>query len=95
MKLMKTEKRQKYLGKWSLDHIARGEAQGEARGEARGEIKGEVRSILKVLEARGLEVPEEVRAEIGACTDLDRLDAWLRAAATATSARDLLAPDSG
>jgi hypothetical protein len=42
-----------------------------------------------VLHARGIDVPEKVRAEITGCTDLDRLDLWVLQAATAQSIEDL------
>jgi hypothetical protein len=42
-----------------------------------------------VLEARGVEVPDDVRARITRCADLDQLDGWLRRAVTADSAQDL------
>src|ERR671917_152656 len=53
------------------------------RNFAEGEAKGEAQAVLTVLEARGIPVPAEVREEILACTDLGRLDMWLRRAATA------------
>src|SRR5262249_6835474 len=67
-----------------------GEAGGEARGEARGEAGGEARAVLTVLDARGVPVPEAIRERILACTDLTQLDTWLRHAATATTAEDVI-----
>jgi hypothetical protein len=69
---------------------ARGKAQGEAQGEARGEARGEAKAVLTVLDARGVAVPDDVREQILACTDLDQLDTWLRRAGTATTADDVL-----
>jgi hypothetical protein len=48
-------------------------------------------SILSVLEARGLEVDEELRQRILACTDLDVLDRWLKKAAVVASAGEVVA----
>jgi len=45
--------------------------------------------VLTVLDARGVPVPEAVREQILACTDLARLDTWLRRATTATTAEDV------
>ncbi len=59
--------------------------QGEAAGEARGEAK----AVLAFLDARGIEVPDDVRERIAACTDLSQLDTWVRRAATARAADDL------
>ncbi|MEV3920235.1 hypothetical protein [Actinomadura coerulea] len=59
------------------------------RSHAEGEIRGEAKSVLKVLDARGLSVSDEVREQILACTDEQRLDQWLVRAATADSADHL------
>jgi len=63
--------------------------QGAASGEARGEARGEAKAVLAVLDARGIEVPDDVREEIATCTDLDQLDTWVRLAATATKVNEL------
>jgi hypothetical protein len=62
-----------------------------AQGEASGEAKGEAKAILAVLDARGIEVPDDLREQISTCTDVTRLDTWIRRAATARTAADLLA----
>lgn len=54
-----------------------------------GRAEGEAAAVLAVLAARGIDVPEPARARITGCTDLDQLDAWVRAAATADSIEDL------
>ncbi|NEE03282.1 hypothetical protein [Phytoactinopolyspora halotolerans] len=59
------------------------------RGLAEGEAKGEARTLLRVLAARGISVPEDIRVRITECTDLDQLDAWTDRAATATSIDDI------
>jgi hypothetical protein len=63
--------------------------QGEAAGEAKGEARGEAKAVLAFLDARGIEVPDEVREQIATCTDIDQLDTWVRRAATASTAHDL------
>lgn len=60
-------------------------SQGEARGEARGEAK----ALLAILDARGVELSNEDRGRITACTDLTQLETWVRKAATATKIQDL------
>ncbi|HEY3819803.1 MAG TPA: hypothetical protein VGL81_21705 [Polyangiaceae bacterium] len=57
---------------------------------AQGKAEGLARAVLTVLAARGLDVPEDLRARITACTDLAQLDAWLSRAATAASAVDVV-----
>ncbi|WP_067140023.1 hypothetical protein [Microtetraspora malaysiensis] len=78
---MQTEPRE-FLSDWARDNVAKGEAKGEAKGLAK--------SIFRVLSARGLDVPDDVRTAISECSDLERLDAWVQAAVTVESARDLL-----
>jgi len=59
------------------------------QGRAEGEAQGEAAALLTVLDARGIEVPDDARARITGCTDLDQLDTWVRRAATAASIEDL------
>ena len=61
-----------------------------AQGRAEGETSGRVHALLAVLAARGIDVPDEVRALIAACTEIARLDVWLARAATATSAAEVV-----
>lgn len=74
---------------YQSDFARRYFSQGEAKGEAKGEARGEVKAVLAVLDARGIDVPDDVRIRITECADLDQLDTWVRRAATATSAGDL------
>ena len=43
-----------------------------------------------VLEARGIEVSEDVRSRVIECTDLEQIEVWVRRAATVESAEDLV-----
>lgn len=63
------------------DAIAKGVAQGVAEGEAK--------AVLRVLEARGIAVPDDTRALIRDCEDLEQVEAWLDRAVTATTVDDL------
>jgi hypothetical protein len=54
-----------------------------------GEAQGEAKAVLAFLDARGIAVPDDIRARIAACTDLDQLDTWIRRAATAHKIQDL------
>jgi hypothetical protein len=51
--------------------------------------KGEAVAVLAVLDARGIDVPDDIRARIATCTDLDQLDIWVRRAATAHAIEEL------
>jgi hypothetical protein len=65
-------------------------AEGWARGRAEGRAEGAARSILTVLEVRGLAVSAAQRQEMS-CRDLNRLDGWFRRAVLASSADEALA----
>ena len=69
--------------------LAEGEARGLAQGEARGLAQGEARMLLRVLAARGLAPPAQIRARVLACTDAAQLDAWGERAATANTVEDV------
>ncbi|WP_117208266.1 hypothetical protein [Allorhizocola rhizosphaerae] len=75
----------RYQSEFARRYFSEGEAQGEARGKAQGEAE----AVLAILDARGIDVPDRIRAEIEGCTDLDRLGGWIRQAATAQRIEDL------
>lgn len=58
-------------------------------GAAKGRAEAKADDVLRVLRARGVEVPDDVRARIVKCADLEQLDAWLDRASTAHSVDDL------
>jgi hypothetical protein len=60
------------------------------RWVAEGRAEGRAEVIVLVLSARGIEVPEDARARILACTDLAQIDAWVERAATVPSIEGLL-----
>jgi hypothetical protein len=64
-------------------------AEGRAQGRAEGRAEGEARLLLKMLEARGIDVPNHIRTRISECTDLDQLDRWADRVLSATSVHDL------
>lgn len=64
----------------------------ELRREA--ELKDRAVMILRVLEKRGIPVPEDTRERITSCTDLDTLTLWFDRSLTATTAEELFAGGS-
>jgi hypothetical protein len=79
--------------RYQSDFARRYFSQGEATGEARGEARGEAKAVLAILDARSVQVPDDIRANIAGCTDLDQLGVWIRRAATAEKIQDLDDPD--
>ena len=63
----------------------------EAAARSEGEALGKSKTILHVLEARGIAVSPSQREEILRCGDSDRLDSWARRAALASSVAEVLA----
>jgi hypothetical protein len=81
-----------YQSEFARKYYGQGRQEGFAEGLSQGEARGEAQAILAVLEARGLKVPAKVREAVLACSDLTRLQAWVRAAVTVPSAAALLTP---
>lgn len=71
----------------SLDAV-RDEGRNEGRDEGRDE--GRAQALLMVLDARGVALSGAERARILGCRDTAQLDTWLRRAATAEVAADVL-----
>jgi hypothetical protein len=55
-----------------------------------GRAEGEATALLAVLAARRIDVSDEARARITACTDTETLTAWIGRAATADRIEDVL-----
>jgi len=63
----------------------------EARLE--GFIEGSIRSLLRILEHRGIPVSPAARARITACTDFNLTEIWLDNVFDVTSAEELIRLD--
>ena len=72
-----------------LSALAIGEAKGRTAGKVEGEAKGTAKGVLGILQARGLDVPAEVRDRILGCTDLTLLDAWFKRALGVRASREI------
>lgn len=62
-------------------------------GRVEGAVERGAEDILLVLEQRGLDVSDEVRARITDCGDPDTLRQWLARAVTAPSAEGIFAEE--
>ncbi|TDD22351.1 hypothetical protein [Nonomuraea diastatica] len=78
---------------FAREHYGRGLEEGRIKGRAEGRTAGKAeeaaRMVLLVLTARGFDIPEDARARITSCTDLDHLETWLTPAATTQTLHDL------
>jgi len=64
-----------------MDLVREGEA-GKEVGRAEGRREERIRSILRVLEARGIDMAPQDRESLGACHDMETLRGWLVRAST-------------
>lgn len=64
-------------------------ARVRAEGREEGCIVGEARTLLLILEARGLLIHDKARARILACSDTAQLDAWVRKAISVAAVDEL------
>jgi hypothetical protein len=82
------------LEKTFFEGKAEGKAEGRAEGVAEGKAEGEAQAILRILAARGIDVPERTRERILVCADLDVLGRWLDRSVHAQSADELFAGEA-
>lgn len=71
------------------EQYGKGREEGREVGREEGRAEGEARSLLAILEARGLDVTEGQRARIESTTDPQILLRWIMRASTATSTVEL------
>jgi predicted transposase YdaD len=84
-----TQFRNAFVDRLLAEGEAKGRAEGEAKGRAEGEAKGEAQIILRVLSARGMQVPAEIRRRVLSCADTRQLETWADRAVTADSIDDV------
>lgn len=56
-------------------------------GQGKAEGKAEV--LLSILDARGIDVPADIRSRVTGCSNLDQIEEWVRRALTADSLEDV------
>ncbi|MEV0179511.1 hypothetical protein AB0I54_09440 [Streptomyces sp. NPDC050625] len=59
------------------------------KGRAQARAEGRAEDILRILDRRGIEVPEAVRERITTGTDLDILNTWFDRAITVVCVEEL------
>ncbi|WP_433710471.1 hypothetical protein ACQP2U_29590 [Nocardia sp. CA-084685] len=71
---------------WQAIRIA-----GRAESSAKAAAKCWAQSILRILELREFVVPEDMRARIATCADLDQMPIWFERAVEADSIDEFIA----
>ncbi len=89
--VQKYEYQSEYARRYFGQGLAEGKAEGMAEGKAEGLAEGKAEGVLRVLQARGINVPDELAERVRACRDMPTLDTWLTRAATLTDVRELFA----
>jgi hypothetical protein len=79
-----------HIAQGRVEGKAEGKAEGMAEGKIEGQATGEAKSILLVLDARGITVPDHIRERVTGCTDIEQLDRWIQRATVVDHAEQLL-----
>ncbi|WP_434043040.1 MULTISPECIES: hypothetical protein [Sorangium] len=79
-----------FQSEFARTYAAKGREEGRKEGLQEGLLKAKAHDVLAILEARGLDVPTEVRERVLASADVDELDRWVRRAAVVSDTRELL-----
>ncbi|MGI5217770.1 hypothetical protein [Nocardia sp. CA-290969] len=66
-------------------------AEGRDEGRVEGRVEDVIEKTLRLLEARGIDVPGPARKRIQSCLDLEVLDRWFDRAITATDIAEVFA----
>jgi hypothetical protein len=56
------------------------------QGLEKGKVKAKSEDVLKIIDARGIDVTAEQREPVSTCTDISQLDEWFDSALTAETA---------
>ena len=67
--------------------------EGRVEGRDEGRAEGQAKSLLRMLDMRGVDIPDEARDKITDCRDTELLDQWFSRAFVATSAEEIFADE--
>ena len=71
----------------------RGLQLGIRQGKAEGEARGKAQAVLAVLRARGFHPTSSEQKQILGCTELSKLEQWVRRAATVSTLSEVFGPN--
>lgn len=72
------------------EHVQKQVRSATRKARSEGEATGKAKSIVALLEARGIRVSPATKRKILGCTEPTTLDRWLRSALTASSAAEVV-----
>jgi hypothetical protein len=74
---------------WKSDFIEGFVQEGMQQGMQQGVVKARSEDVLKIIDARAIDVTAEQRERVSSCTDIAQLDEWFDSALTAETAPDV------
>jgi flagellar biosynthesis/type III secretory pathway protein FliH len=86
---MTTVYKDDFIDRYKAEGRTEGKAEGKAEGRIEGKAEGSAQMILRVLSARGMQLPADIRERILGCSDSRQLEMWGDRAATAVSLDDV------
>ncbi|POX51258.1 hypothetical protein [Streptomyces sp. Ru72] len=72
-----------------------GREEGREQGREEGRLEAQAEMTLRILEWRGIRVPDFVRERVRGCTDLRQLELWARRALHASDVAELFDDERG
>jgi hypothetical protein len=74
---------------WKSDFIEGFVQEGLQEGLQQGAVTAKAQDVLKIIDARAIDVTDEQRDQVSSCTDIAQLDQWFDSALTAQTATDI------
>jgi hypothetical protein len=78
-----------HVSQWRAQATEQGIAQGIEQGIEQGKLKARTQDILRILNRRGISIPEADQTTIENCTDMDTLEKWFDRALVVNDIKDL------
>ena len=69
--------------------LERGLERGLQQGLRQGAVKAKAEAVLKIIDAREIDVTPEQRDQVSSCSDIAQLDEWFDRALTAQTPADI------
>jgi hypothetical protein len=63
--------------------------QGMQQGMRQGAVQAKAEDVIKIIDARAIDVTAEQRDQVSSCSDIAQLDEWFDRALTAQTAADI------
>jgi predicted transposase YdaD len=88
--VMDAQQAEELMRSYGDELIERGRQRGLKQGLEQGRLQGRAEGVLRILTTRGVQLGDEARQRILACTDAATLDRWFDRALNASTLSDVL-----